>query len=829
MQRVFLSHSSKDKDSYVRIVANKLIEKLGEDSIVLDELTFQEGRRIIDEIKESLKTTDLFVIFISDNSLTSDWVQNELEEAYNLWQNKNVKQICPIIIDSKIKYDDSRIPIWMKDYNLQFIRAPKKAAQVIQQRMFELSFEMHPRLEERKKIFVGRNRQIADFEERVDDFEKRKPVFIVATGIPSIGRRALLKHCIIKSNIKRLSYPFASITLAYNESIEDFIIKLNGLNITSGADIKSLLTRNIDEKVGIAIDIIQEIQQQNDVIFIEDNGAMIDYSGELVPWVRLLVLSKKIRDKVTFCIASRFRLRTFGEKVRYDIRQRIFYFQVEELSKKERSGLLMRYLKFENVTIDSIEDQRMILNLLAGFPEQIFYTVTMVKDKGIGFVKNNTNMIVEFNTRRASIIIKEIEEDSRKIGFLALISRFDYVSIEYIKEIVNGEERYLQYLEEFLSKSICNNEGLAKEYIRVNDVIKDYVTRNKYKIEDKHERNIEKMVKKFLSEDIDKSEYDASEYLFSLKEALLKGMDIKKEYLIPSLFLKTMIDLYFRKRYDAVILCADKALENEDFMDNKIVFEIRYLLCLALAKQKDRRFTHEVHKIKEPDYSFLYGFYYRQIGAFDQALENIDRCLERQPNFSKAKREKVQIYIGLQEFQEAKNLAEENYKTYRDNPYHIQAYFTCLIKSEKSEGNRRTLEILIASLAELSSNIAKEMMFRCKAQFEAFYNNSEQSALKYIEKAIELNPNIQYARIIKFDICERFHLFEEMEMIIDFFKKSENKARYQHNIVCFEAVLMAAKGEVSNAICFYENNIRNFTPEAKEKFILKLKKYSEGT
>ena len=252
-------------------------------------------------------------------------------------------------------------------------------------------------------------------------------------------------------------------------------------------------------------------------------------------------------------------------------------------------------------------------------------------------------------------------------------------------------------------------------------------------------------------------------------------------------------------------------------------------MCLALAKQKDRRFTHELHKIKEPDYSFLYGFYYRQIGAFDQALKNIDRCLERQPNFSKAKREKVQIYIGLQEFQEAKNLAEENYKTYRDNPYHIQAYFTCLIKSEKSEENRRTLETLIASLAELSSNIAKEMMFRCKAQFEAFYNNSEQSALKYIEKAIELNPNIQYARIIKFDICERFHLFEEMEMIIDFFKKSENKARYQHNIVCFEAVLMAAKGEVSNAICFYENNIRNFTPEAKEKFILKLKKYSEGT
>ena len=64
---------------------------------------------------------------------------------------------------------------------------------------------------------------------------------------------------------------------------------------------------------------------------------------------------------------------------------------------------------------------------------------------------------------------------------------------------------------------------------------------------------------------------------------------------------------------------------------------------------------------------------------------------------------------------------------------------------------------------------------RCRAQMEAFYNDSQETALKYINQAIEMNPNIQYARIVKFDICERFGLIEEMQDILNFFKQHEYK------------------------------------------------------
>lgn len=63
MQRVFLSHSSNDKASYVEIVARKLIKELGVENVILDEITFQQGRKTIEEIEENLNTTDLFVFF----------------------------------------------------------------------------------------------------------------------------------------------------------------------------------------------------------------------------------------------------------------------------------------------------------------------------------------------------------------------------------------------------------------------------------------------------------------------------------------------------------------------------------------------------------------------------------------------------------------------------------------------------------------------------------------------------------------------------------------------------------------------------------------------
>lgn len=157
MSKVFLSHSSKDKEKYVRKVYEKLKKSIGSDNIIIDEASFQEGRDTEREIKYHLERTDLFVIFLSENSLSSEWVKSEIKKIDNLRKDNEI-EICPIIIDEKIRYDDKRIPKWMKrGYNIQLIKAPTKSASIIEQRMIEISYKKHPRLKERETIFVGRH------------------------------------------------------------------------------------------------------------------------------------------------------------------------------------------------------------------------------------------------------------------------------------------------------------------------------------------------------------------------------------------------------------------------------------------------------------------------------------------------------------------------------------------------------------------------------------------------------------------------------------------------------------------------------------------------
>lgn len=827
MARVFLSHSSADKLSYVELVANKLIKELGEDCVIMDNITFQEGRKTIEEIEAYLDVTDLFVFFISATSLESSWVKKELFRAESLWKKEYLLQICPIIIENNIKYDDDRIPDWMKEnYNLQYISSPNKSARIIRQRMIEISLDRHPRIKERQEIFVGRNELIQSFEERIDDFSKNTPRCIFASGIISVGRRTLIKKCIVKTNIRKSTYQFPFIPLNYDESIEDFILKLYDLGVSAKVDIKDIVNLKMEQKRQLVLDIIVDLQKQKEIILIEDKGCIVNHDGELADWFLNILSNEKLENKITFCLISKFKLIYFGDGVPYETREMFYNIEVTELSKKERNGLLKRYLEFEELNLET-EDVRLISDLLFGYPEQIFYAVSLLKDKGLSYVKLHTEEIVEFNNRKASILLRDIEANIEKLEFISLLSSFDYVGLKFIIEIVENDNKYINYLNEFLLMALCEYVGSTKEYIRVNETVKDYIVRNKYKISNKHKTLLENNLNNFLL-NLNLDDYDVPEFLYSLKEALVQNKKVDEKYLIPSIYLKTMNEFYNRQKNKEVVSFADKALENEMFMDSRMIFEIRYLLCSALAKLRNSRFLEEVQMIKGADHDFLFGFYYRQIGKYDKALEKINESMSRRYNFSKAKREKVQIYLSMQEFQAAKDLAKENYSNYKENPYHIQAYYACLIKAEKTKENKEVLLELLSALQNIKSKVANEMYWRCKAQYEAFYNEQEDIALADIEKAINLNSDIHYAYIVKFDICEKFNRIQDMKGILEIFRQKEMKNKYFNNIICFESILKAKEGKIKEAVLHYENNIRNYTDEAMQKFVDRLRKYESS-
>lgn len=820
MSSVFLSHSSADKKRYVKIVADNLQKKFNNYTINYDEYTFEAGMKSIEEIERGLEKSDLFVLFISNKALESNWVKTELNKAEKLFKNGKINRIYPIIIDSNIKHTDKRIPEFLKIYNLKYVSKPTKCVTLIQKRLVEITWDIHPRLKEKEEIFVGRNDIIKNFESRLYDYTLPFPSIFIASGIDKIGRTTLLKECFTKCSIMDKSYIPSIIHLSSYDSIEDFILNLYSLGFSNEINMENYLTISQEEKIDIAINLINDLLYHDEIVLIKDYGCIVNHEGLISDWFIIILNRLNQCKKVIFGIASKFKI-----YMPTYIYQNLYYIDVPQLNKMERSGLLQRYLNFENIELGN-EDTRTYLNLQDGFPEQIFFTVDLIAKYGPMGALDFTNDIVEYSIGKVTNILNYYEESKEDLEFIRFLAEFDVISYDMLIDITNDIQFVNNKIKDYYTKGIIEYSGLNKEYVLLNSAVKQYILRAEFKISDFYNKQLYNHINKFVKT-YNFQEIEIPDMLYSVKESMIRGLKIDTKYLIPSNYLKTMVELYEkRKDYKKVIFYADKALENEDYIDKKIIFELRYFLCLSLAKTKNRRMLKEVQNINGADHNFLLAFYYRMIGKFTKALEELNKSLNLRPNFSKAKRELVQVLLNLEEYEKARKIAKENYENDKSNPYHIHAYFSCVIKAEKSVENANTLKNILNSFSKIKTSQGIEMYKRATSIYYAFYKENKEKSLSIINNLIHDSDFKLYALLDKFEICEKFKYIEGMEEVIDHLQQSKDQYdinRSDVTLTRLNAILYAYKGDINTSIDLIINSLSNENINT-EKLLNKIEK-----
>lgn len=94
---IFLSHNSSDK-RIVEPFANRLAEVFGRENIFYDSWSIQPGDGIIDQMEHGLTDAKYFFFFVSANSLQSNMVKLEWQNALVKASNGNIKFV-PIRLD----------------------------------------------------------------------------------------------------------------------------------------------------------------------------------------------------------------------------------------------------------------------------------------------------------------------------------------------------------------------------------------------------------------------------------------------------------------------------------------------------------------------------------------------------------------------------------------------------------------------------------------------------------------------------------------------------------------------------------------------------------
>lgn len=200
MAKAFLSHSSQDKN-----LVEKIATSLGPNKCHYDRFTFEAGNKTLDEIFSAIDNTDIFVLFISNAALESEWVKKEIRKARKNISEGIVNRIFPIIIDPEITHKDERIPSWIrKPYNLQALDNQVLILKKIRQLLRITEFTQHKHLRELAELFAGRNDLMQEFETKFITIDGTTPSCIIAYSyIEGMGRRTFLKNALKKSQHRR--------------------------------------------------------------------------------------------------------------------------------------------------------------------------------------------------------------------------------------------------------------------------------------------------------------------------------------------------------------------------------------------------------------------------------------------------------------------------------------------------------------------------------------------------------------------------------------------------------------------------------------------------
>lgn len=802
MGRIFLSHSSADKE-FVEPIA----DLLGKTKCVYDKYTFEIGMKTFDEIFQNIEASDIFVYFISQTSLNSDWVKEELNRAEELLGAPNkIKQIFPLIIDSSVDYSDTRIADFLKkSYNLQRVDSYVLAYRKILAQCSRIEFEKNldnssPQID----FFYGRDAQIANFKKRIDSVEPIKTAII--SGIPGIGKKSFIKNALVNCKLIKPYYTPYILPFPHNGNIEDLILGLSNAGFGSYTLSELMALTSIDEKIDILVEQINAIQKYNELVIIEDNESIITLNGELKYWFYNAI--KKSQNGLALIVSSNIGISNTNMRKYPDAH----FENLVELDATESLGLLRTYSDFSGLDL-SHTDRLYFKDCISGYPPQIIFCVDLIKEKGLDYAKRHTYDIASMPEQISSLMLEKCYNDCDEKyinGFLSLVSRIEIAPVKLINKICSLNENYKKAIISLKKYLLCYAVGSNGEYYKTNAFIADYISRNRFPLPDEIQKVLNDELENFnscLETDNELQDWDINELRYYIKENIKNGIGDWSSFLYSTILLQTISELYHMQKYKKIIeLVAElKSNPRYQYYDDTVITNIERYLCQSLVKSHNTSFESEVEYFRDNklfvDYHYLKGLWSRCTGHYDRAIDNYKKVLDISSNHFATKRELVIVYLSLQDYDSGLTLAKSNYNRNKDNPYIIQAYFECLLeKRDITETQENDIQTMLSTINRINRLSPTPIYFQLHGKYEAYHERNLELGIKYIEDGLKIYQDNMYLLRDLFDIYRRYKNIIGMQTSLERLRNAVKDYAFKGVVDTRQAVLDLHNGQSVNAV-----------------------------
>lgn len=728
MKRAFISHSSKQK-----FMVDDIIKILGKDSCIVDKYDFHSGNQVEIEIKQNINLSDLFVLLISSDALDSDWVDFELRYVRERVREGRVS-FCPFIIDQNIHINDFRIKPWVKDYIVDCIPNAFIISKIIERRLRDIRNRDYPYFAKRDGLFQGRDEDMAELDKDLIIKEYKRAIFI--SGIPHIGKKFFARRFLRDKLTVGTKDDFISIQIGEHDSIEDYILRLNHIvRLLSRNEIGDLMSGicSIQQKLEVAVRLTNDLFSFKEKLLIIDDWGIVQSNGVVTKWFLEMINDQSLSPETGIFVISKNTV-----KRSLLTKNPIVSRQLKPLSKEAIELLLIQYAEIRELHL-SKEQRQQLMSKMKGYPSTVYTVIDAIKKGSFIDGMNTLYEDLEQKNDELSYIVRILGNDDTKdkLQILIILSMFEFISLDLLENICSPLPMEI-FLEEFYSMSLYESFGSANEYIRLSPSVADYINRYKLELRPEFRNKLTKLTQESLTL-MSNEVTDLSAFLYNVKENIRSGNTKGKveKYLLPSFFLKVIVEEYNkgdRASYKNVVNLCDKILKDSNNIYEHMVYNIRYWLCSALCRLQSMRFFDEVEYFERDNaYDFLRGFFERIAKRFPEAERYYEKAISKSRDgetLYKTKQELVIVRMKLGNYQAALDLAKECYLKNPYNPYHIVAYYRCIIKSNFPDV--KLLEELMAQMEKTYSDQRDLDIETMRGEFAYYVDKDEEKALRIL-------------------------------------------------------------------------------------------------
>lgn len=763
MIKAFISHSSAQK-KFVR----DLVENLGRDFCIVDCYNFESAYRTINEIYKKIEQSTVFVLLLSRESLESDWVAEEVRYAQKNLSPDKLDRFWPYIVDEGLELEDC--PEWMRKdecFNLKKFRSYKMLARDIEQKFRGIIWSRNPQLKKLDTLMVGRNSDIEHFEDIYQSARGMNLKALIVSGRDGVGKDMFILKCMDKIGYKAETVPY-KINLGSKEGIENFIIQLNLITRTyNESQLITVLKGSTSNKIEHAASLLNELLDSQSVLSVNDDMACVQPNRMLADWLVALVEQGNMNNQLGLFIKSRKILNSFEETEHPSFG----HVNLQPLDTKDRYKLFYNLLRIYNLTEVSEDDVKWFVDRLLLSPSQLVKLVEKLSRQNIALVKKDIQTLIAWGDKQINPMLSSFFGDEESRHLLIILSKMDFVSYDILEQFFG--ERIIEVMEklyDMMAYGIVTVFGDKEQFFRLDHYMSDYINRCRIQLP----ADLESLLNDILEDKIRSSSditEDVSVYLYEKRKLIISGKGKPEDFLIPSVVVTSIIEIYNKQNYKQVISLCDMVLNDVHnyFPDQER--ELRYWLCLALARLTDERFYQEVKYFKDIDYYFLRGFYHRNAMEYADAENWLSRTLEKSPNLQRAKRELVTALLAQNKYEQALELAKENYEKHPENSYQIHGYFRCLVRKKNLNMEDKTkLQELLNAMKDNLSEKREELYTAMNIEYQHFVRHRNvKDMLDIIDKAKRCFPdsiNVKRASqtfLLRQEIITRTEVFPEEE------------------------------------------------------------------